>query len=41
MSSDNNPVDYSSEDSKADAIATVAVLSIIVVAVVYWLSTLG
>lgn len=41
MSSDNNQVDYSNGDSKADAIATVAVLSIIVVAVVYWLSTLG
>ena len=28
-------------DSKADAIATVAILSIIIVTVVYWLSTLG
>jgi len=41
MSGDNSKIDYSNEDSKADAIATVAVLTIIVVAVVYWLSTLG
>ncbi|MGB0449762.1 MAG: hypothetical protein ACPGF6_04155 [Porticoccaceae bacterium] len=41
MSSDNNQTDFSAEDSKADAIATVAVLSIIIVAVIYWLSTLG
>jgi hypothetical protein len=43
MSSDNNqtPQDYSSEDSKADAIAAVVVLSIIIVTVIYWLSTLG
>jgi hypothetical protein len=42
MSNDNNQDhDYSAEDSKADAIAAVAVLSIIIVTVVYWLSTLG
>jgi len=41
MSSDNNQTDYSSSDSKADAIAAVAILSIIIVTVVYWLSTLG
>jgi hypothetical protein len=42
MSSDNNQAadDFSYEDSKADAIAAVAVLTIIVVTVVYWLSTL-
>jgi diacylglycerol kinase len=43
MSSDNNQStpDYSAGDSKADAIAAVAVLSIIIVTVVYWLTTLG
>ena len=41
MSGDNTNVDYSAADSKADGIAAVAVLTIIVVAVVYWLSTLG
>ena len=42
MSNDNNQdQDYSAGDSKADAIATVAVLSIIIVTVVYWLSNLG
>jgi hypothetical protein len=43
MSSDNNQTtqDFSAADSKADAIAAVAVLSIIIVAVVYWLATLG
>ena len=43
MTSDNNQAspDYTNEDSKADAIAAVAVLSIIIVTVVYWLSTLG
>ncbi len=42
MSNDNNQdQDYSAEDSKVDAIAAVAVLSIIIVTVVYWLSTLG
>ena len=43
MSSDNNQTtpDYSAADSKADAIAAVAILSIIIVTVVYWLSTLG
>ncbi len=43
MSSDNNQTtqDFSAADSKADAIAAIAVLSIIIVAVVYWLATLG
>ena len=42
MSNDNNQDhDYSAGDSKVDAIAAVAVLSIILVTVVYWLSTLG
>jgi len=42
MSNDNNQDhDYSAGDSKVDAIAAVAVLSIIIVTVVYWLSTLG
>jgi diacylglycerol kinase len=43
MSNDNDQTtpDYSAADSKADAIAAVAVLSIIIVTVVYWLTTLG
>lgn len=43
MSSHNDQTaqDNSNGDSKADAIAAVAVLSIIIVTVVYWLSTLG
>jgi diacylglycerol kinase len=43
MSSDNDQTtqNYSTADSKADAIAAVAILSIIIVTVVYWLTTLG
>ena len=38
---DQAAADLSAADSKADAIAAVAVLFIIIVTVVYWLSTLG
>ena len=42
MSDNNQPAkDFSEGDSKADAIAVVAILTIIVVTVVYWLSTLS
>lgn len=43
MSNDNHNTahDFSVEDSKADAIAAVAILTIVIVTVVYWLSTLG
>jgi hypothetical protein len=43
MTNENNDAvkDFTQEDSTADAIAAVAILTIIVVTVVYWLSTLN
>lgn len=42
MSTDNDQdtTDYSKQDSKADSYAAVAILTIVIVTVVYWLSTL-